>query len=195
MKKGIGGIKGRILLSTVLVVLITVLSISSIAIYQVNKKNYDDYLRNSKEQMSTISQAINIFYDQIDKNLNMIATNPVVMSADDSITSYKNTTTETQMKPSANGDLEKAIYKVFEQYGNSHEGTNYVYLGTKDGRYIQWTETTTFAGYDPVIRPWYVEAQKKMGILLEQSHILSNQKCLQAMLVFLKIKMEMLLVQ
>lgn len=166
MNKGIGGIKGRILISTVLVVLITVVSISGIAIYQVNKKNYDDYLSNSKEQMSTVSQAINIFYDQIDKNLNMIATNPLLMTVDDSITSYKNTTEETQMKPSANGELEKAIYKVLEQYGNSHEGTNYVYLGTKDGRYIQWPETTTFAGYDPVKRPWYIDAENKNGNII-----------------------------
>lgn len=166
MNKGIYGIKGRILISTVLVVLITVASISGIAIYQVNKKNYDDYLRNSKEQMSTVSQAINIFYDQIDKNLNMLATNPLVMTADDSITTYKNTIEETQMTPSANGELEKAIYKVFEQYGNSHEGTNYAYLGTKDGRYIQWPETTTFAGYDPVKRPWYIGAENKNGKII-----------------------------
>ncbi|AGF56027.1 methyl-accepting chemotaxis protein [Clostridium saccharoperbutylacetonicum] len=166
MKKSIGGIKGRILIATVLVVLITVVSISGISIYQVNKKNYSDYLTNSKGQMNTVSQAIKIFYDQIDKNLDMLATNPLVMSADNTITSYKGTTEETQMKPSANGELEKAIYKVFEQYGNSHEGTNYVYLGTKDGRYIQWPETTTFAGYDPVIRPWYVQAKDKNGKII-----------------------------
>ncbi|NOW04584.1 methyl-accepting chemotaxis protein [Clostridium beijerinckii] len=166
MNKVLGGIKGRILISTVLVVLITVVSISSIAVYQVNKKNYNDYLITSKQQMSTVSQAINIFYDQINKNLDMLATNPLVMMADDSITTYKNTKEETQMKPSENGELEKAIYKVFEQYGNSHEGTSYVYLGTKDGRYIQWPETTTFAGYDPVKRPWYIDAENKNGKII-----------------------------
>ncbi|AQS11340.1 methyl-accepting chemotaxis protein McpB [Clostridium saccharobutylicum] len=163
MNKIISGIKGRILISIVLVVLLTIASISGIAIYQVNKKNYNDYLSNSREQMNIVSQTIKIFDDQIDKNLDMLATNPLIMTADDSITSYKNTKEETQMKPSANGELEKAIYKVFEQYGKSHEGTNYVYLGTKDGRYIQWPETTTFAGYDPVKRPWYIGAENKDG--------------------------------
>jgi len=166
MNKSISGIKGRILISIVLVVLLTVVSISGIAIYQVNKKNYNDYLSNSREQLKIVSQSIKIFNDQIDKNLNMLATNSLIMTVDNSITTYKNTTQETQMKPSANGELEKAIYKIFEQYGNSHEGTNYVYLGTKDGRYIQWPETTTFAGYDPVKRPWYVDAENKNGKII-----------------------------
>ncbi|MFL0249560.1 methyl-accepting chemotaxis protein [Clostridium neuense] len=166
MSKSISGIKGRILISIVLIVLLTVVSISGIAIYQVNKKNYNDYLSNSREQLKIVSQSIEIFNDQIDKNLNMLATNPLIMAVDDSITTYKNTTQETQMKPSANGELEKAIYKIFEQYGHNHEGTNYVYLGTKDGRYIQWPETTTFAGYDPVKRPWYVDAENKNGKII-----------------------------
>jgi hypothetical protein len=67
-------------------------------------------------------------------------------------------TEETKMHPSTNGGIEQVIYELFEQYAKSHEGTRYVYLGTKNGEYIQWSEDSTYAGYDPTKRPWYTAA-------------------------------------
>ncbi|QXE18821.1 methyl-accepting chemotaxis protein [Clostridium sp. 001] len=161
MNKKVIGIKGRILLSSMVVLLITLVSISSIIIYQINKKAYEDYFTNSNEQMKVVSQAINIFYDQIDKNIDMLAKNPVIMTADNSVTTYKNTTQDTPMKPSAKAGIEQEIYKVFEQYANSHKGTSYVYLGTEDGGYIQWPEENIPAGFDPSKRPWFNDAISK----------------------------------
>ena len=166
MNKSAIGIKKKILLSSMVVLLITLFSISGIVIYEVNKKAYDDYYINSKERMQIISQAINIFYDQIDKNIDMLATNPLIMNVDDSITTYKNTTKDTPMHPSANGGIEQAIYEVFEQYGNSHKGTLYVYVANKDGRYIQWPEENINAGYDPTKRLFYSDAVNGNGSII-----------------------------
>lgn len=161
MNKKVIGIKARILVSSMVVLLITLVSISSIIIYQINKKAYEDYFTNSSEQMKIVSQAINIFYDQIDKNIDMLAKNPVIMTVDNSVTTYKNTTQDTPMKPSAKAGIEQEIYKVFEQYANSHKGTSYVYLGTEDGGYIQWPEENIPAGFDPSKRPWFNDAMNK----------------------------------
>ncbi|MBV7275804.1 methyl-accepting chemotaxis protein [Clostridium sp. PL3] len=166
MDKRIFGIKGKILISSVIVLLITLLSISSIVMYQVNKRAYDDYFANSKEQMKIVSQAINIFYDQIDKNIGMLATNPSVMMLDNNIITYKNTTKDTPMTPSTNGGIEQEIYKVFEQYANSHKGTSYVYIGTENGGYIQWPEESIPAGFDPSKRPWFIDAMSKKGSVI-----------------------------
>lgn len=166
MNKRVRGVKGKILIASMAVLLLTLASISGIVIYQVNKQAYADYLSNSEEQMKIVSQAINIFYEQLDKNIDMMATNPLVMKADASITTYKNTTVATQMNPSANGGIEQAIYEVFKQYADSHKGTIYVYLGTEDGRYIQWPEDSITAGYDPIQRPWYRDAEQKNGRII-----------------------------
>ncbi|SHI67453.1 methyl-accepting chemotaxis protein [Lutispora thermophila] len=166
MGKRFTGIKGKILASTMVVVLITLFSLSSIAIYIINTKSYDDYYSNSIEQMNIVSQAINIFYDQIDENINMLATNPVIRKADSSITTYKDTTEETLMHPSINGGIEQEIYEIFKQYGDSHEGTSYVYIGTKHGGYIQWPEETMTAGFNPPERPWYIQAMEKNGEII-----------------------------
>ncbi|EHQ90542.1 methyl-accepting chemotaxis protein [Desulfosporosinus youngiae] len=166
MKKRVIGVKGKILISTTAVLLLMLASVSGIVVYQVNKQAYDGYISNSREQMKTVSQAINIFYEQLDKNIDMMATNPLVMKVDDSIRTYKNTTEAVQMKPSVNGGIEQAIYEVFKQYADSHEGTMYVYLGTEDGRYIQWPEDSITAGYDPTQRPWYRDAEHKNGSII-----------------------------
>lgn len=166
MKKSIIGIKGKILIYSTIILILTIASISGIIIYQINKKTYDNYYSNSNEQMKVVSQAINIFYDQIDKNIDMVATNPVVMQADSSITTYKDTTQDTPMKPSINGGIEQQIYEVFAQYAQSHEGTSYVYLGTNDGGYVQWPEEDMSAGYDPTQRPWFGSAQSKGGEII-----------------------------
>ncbi len=166
MGKLIKGIRGKMLISSMLVLLLTLGSISSIVIYQVNNKAYDDYYKNSAEQMKIVSQAINIFYEQIDKNIVMLATNPTIMRADDSITTYKDTKEDTPMTPSRNGGIEQEIYKVLEQYAASHEGTSYVYLGTENGGYIQWPEESMTAGFDPSKRPWFNDAVTKNGSII-----------------------------
>ncbi|MBV7276580.1 methyl-accepting chemotaxis protein [Clostridium sp. PL3] len=166
MNKKAIGIKGKILLPSIVALLVTLVSISGIVIYQVNKKAREDYFTNSKEQMKSVSQAINIFYDQIDKNIDMLATNPSVMMLDNSITTYKNTTKDTPMTPSTNKGIEQEIYKVFEQYANSHKGTSYVYLGTEDGGYIQWPEESIPAGFNPPKRPWFNDAMNKKGSII-----------------------------
>lgn len=166
MERRFTGIKGKILISTMIVLLITMFSLSGIVIYNINKKSYNDYYNNSTEQLRVVSHAINIFYQQIDKNIDMLATNPIIMKADDNITTYKDTTVDTPMNPSFNEGIEQEIYRIFEQYAASHEGTSYVYLGTKDGGYIQWPEETTMAGYDPTKRPWYNDAMSRTGDII-----------------------------
>ncbi|NFG26502.1 methyl-accepting chemotaxis protein [Clostridium botulinum] len=123
--------------------------------YRISVQTKSDYINNSNEQMSIVSRAINNFYDQVDANINMMATNPTVMKGDTTITKYKDNVTKVDMTPSINGGVEQEIYEVFDQYADSHPETKYIYLATKDGGYINWPETYIPEKYDPTIREWY----------------------------------------
>ncbi|WP_017825396.1 methyl-accepting chemotaxis protein [Clostridium botulinum] len=123
--------------------------------YRISVQTKSDYINNSNEQMSIVSSAINNFYDQVDANINMMATNPIVMKGDTTITKYKDNVTKVDMTPSINGGVEQEIYEVFDQYAASHPETKYIYLATKDGGYINWPETYIPEKYDPTIREWY----------------------------------------
>lgn len=109
--------------------------------YRISVQTKSDYINNSNEQMSIVSSAINNFYDQVDANINMMATNHTVMKGDTTITKYKDNVTKVDMTPSINGGVEQEIYEVFDQYAASHPETKYIYLATKDGGYINWPET------------------------------------------------------
>ncbi|NFL34768.1 methyl-accepting chemotaxis protein [Clostridium botulinum] len=123
--------------------------------YRISVQTKSDYINNSNEQMSIVSSAINNFYDQVDANINMMATNPTIMKGDTTITKYKDNVTKVDMTPSINGGVEQEIYEVFDQYADSHPETKYIYLATKDGGYINWPETYIPEKYDPTIREWY----------------------------------------
>lgn len=163
MKKRKSSIRRQLLSIVIISMLAMVMVIGSVLSYQVVSQAEKDYLSYSNEQMKTIENAIEIFYDRIDKDIDMLATHSIVKQADDTITSYKNSNKETQMTPSKNGELEQEIYKVFEHYADNHPGTMYVYLATEEGGYIQWPETSISKNYNPLEKDWYKIAINENG--------------------------------
>ncbi len=122
---------------------------------RISGQAFNNYIISSNEQMGIAADTINTFYKQIDENINMMATHPTIMKGDDTITSYKDTTEATFMTPSKNGGVEQEIYDVFKQYVDTHPGTQYIYLATSNGGYVEWPEVDISAGYDPTTREWY----------------------------------------
>lgn len=163
MHKIFNSLKAKILAISIATTFITLVVFGCVMFYLVNNNSYNDYINNSNEQMKIVAESINIFYDQIDKNLNMFATHPLVMKANNSITSYGDITETIQMTPSKNGGLEQEIYEFFKHYGESNPDTLYIYLGTEDGSYVQWPETITAAHYVPKEKTWYTNAMNANG--------------------------------
>lgn len=125
---------------------------------QIKEMSMDNYQTNARQQIDIVSNTIHNFNEQLDENINMMATNPIVMRGDSSITSYKNTTSYNNMTPTKNGGIEAEIFAVFDQYAKAHQATLYTYLATKESGYILWPETGISAGYDPTTRDWYQDA-------------------------------------
>ena len=75
--------------------------------------------------MKIVSQAITIFYEQIDQNLDALATS-TGNASDHSITKYVDATETIQMTPSRNGGLEQR-YELFKQFGETHRCIVYLF--------------------------------------------------------------------
>ena len=160
-------IKTQFLVITILIIILALTIVGISVSYQANTQAREDYLNNSQEQMKLAENSIQIFYDQIDKNIDMLATNPLIIQANkDNITSYVNTTEDTKMTPSKNGQIERDIYNIFDQYSNSHPGTLFVYLATKDSGYLNWPETNISKKYDPTSRDWYKKGIEGNGEII-----------------------------
>jgi len=115
MKKKYISIKMQFLATSISAILIAITIISGITAYLISTRNKSDYFKTSNEQMSILENTIHIFYDDLDKNIDMMATNPLIVQADKTITSYNNTTDKVDMTPSKNGGMEQEIYNIFKQ--------------------------------------------------------------------------------
>ncbi|AYF55422.1 methyl-accepting chemotaxis protein (plasmid) [Clostridium novyi] len=167
MIKKFKSIQSQFLVINILIIILALGIVGITISYQVNTQVKKDYISNSQEQMKLAERSIKIFYDQIDKNINMLSCNPLIIQVNkDNITSYINTTKATQMTPSKNGTIEREIYNIFEQYAKSHPGTMYVYLATKYGGFVNWPECTISKQYDPTSKEWYQKGLKGNGTII-----------------------------
>ena len=166
MRMGFRSIQTKFLTISLAIILLTVVSIGGIISYQSIANARKSYINNSNEMMSIVEKTINVFYDQVDKDINMMASHPLVVRADKTITSYTSTTEAVEMTPSSNGGLEQEIYELFKHYADTHPGTMYVYFGTEDGAYLQWPETSIHKGYIPKSKSWYLEGLGGNGAIV-----------------------------
>ncbi|MCA1040960.1 methyl-accepting chemotaxis protein [Bacillus infantis] len=157
MKKMKISFKWKLLVYSLLLAIIPMVLIGFLVDRTVTDRTEKDFIRSSEREIKQVDNAISIYFQSIRENALLLATNPDVQKADESITSYiKASGGDTiEMTPSQNGALEKEIFQVFSQFGSTHPNAAYVYMGTEDGGYVQYPEGPTTPGFDPRERPWY----------------------------------------
>lgn len=148
-------IRAKLLFFSLCLILVAVIPVVIAVNVLINNSTRNTYLENVAQQVNSIEQMLNVFYDDLDRNIDMFSSHKKIKLADSSITSYAKTSEKTALTPSKNGGIEQEIYEEFANYAATHPGTMYVYLATNDGGYIQWPETNVHKGYDPRAKGWY----------------------------------------
>lgn len=127
----------------------------------------DNFIKSTTKEISQVDNAINIFFESIEEDIEWLSGSKEVVNADDTIMSYidvegdKNG--DVKMTPSKNGGVEEVIYNKYMDFGKAHPRLAYVFMGMENGGFIQWPEAKVWAGYDPRIRPWYKVAVEGDG--------------------------------
>lgn len=152
-------IRSKLIVFSLSLILVAVIPVVIAVNILINNSVQDGHLANVAQQVNIIEQLLEVFYDDLDRNIDMFASHEKLRSADDSLSRYfVDYDGQGKMTPSMNGGIEQEIFEEFDNYGLNHPGTLYVYMGTEDGGYIQWPETSISRGYDPRKRPWYTKA-------------------------------------
>lgn len=159
-------IRSKFVLFSICLILIAVVPVVIAIGVLINKSALEGYEAKVVQQVNNIEQMLAVFYDDLDRNIDMFANHHLVKSSDTSLTDYLNYDGSTKMTPSKNGGIEQKIYEEFDNYAKTHPGTLYVYMGTNDGGYIQWPETKTYQNYDPRKRPWFTRAVSQSGKII-----------------------------
>ncbi|WP_022667660.1 methyl-accepting chemotaxis protein [Desulfospira joergensenii] len=160
-------IRSKLIVFSFSLILITILPVVVAVNILINTSVHGTYLENVAQQVNTIEQILEVFYDDLDRNIDMFANLDKVKAADPTLSRYfTGYDGSTKMTPSQNGGIEQEIFEAFDNYAKTHPGTLYVYMGTEDGGYIQWPETKNAKDYDPRKRPWYTAAMEKNGSII-----------------------------
>ena len=117
----------------------------------------DKLVLNAQEQMAKVDIIFSNMIRQMKADTNFLSKSTEIKKADQSISALFNIPDiELHNKYSKQiPGLENSIYNQFEFYGETHQETKYVYIGTKWGGYIQWPDGLSAGKFDPRERPWY----------------------------------------
>lgn len=161
-KKSFWGMRNRLIVSFIGVLLIPLVVISVFLDTTVKKQTREDFINATTREVVQVDNAINLFFEGIKENTTMIALNSVTRQTDGKITVYidKNGGADGMipMTPLENGGYEADIYRVFGQFIKTHPEVSTISLGTSDGGYIQWPAIPRKKGYDSRARDWYKES-------------------------------------
>ena len=162
MSKNVFAISKASLLRAFLLIIILPIVILSVFVNKSTQNEIKDNHRLSTQgQVLQIDSYFSMYLNSINQDSKFLASNEYVMQAEDSISRYMNSQKNFEgrivMTPSLNGDIEKRIFNVFESYAKSHEDVVCVYMGTEEGGFVQWPESSLTRRYDPRVRDWYQE--------------------------------------
>ncbi len=176
-KKPFLNMRRKLLITCLLLVLIPICLMGFIINYNSVRLMEDVFHSSAKKEVMQVSNAVNLYFSTLSEACDYLAKNATVKMADNTVTSYvdKNEADGiVDMTPSQNGGIETEIYNVYLKYAETHPNTAYIYMGTKDGGYIQWPEGGTGNNYDPTKRPWYQKAVENNGKVVRTGAYMSG---------------------
>ena len=156
-------ISNKLKLSFALAIVLPLLIIASLVITQTRNQALDNFETLSDREASQVDNAMQMFFTEIEKNVDFLATHPDIIAAQNSVKTYLTTNSATQLIHSQGSSIEANAYQLFNHFGETHSGLAYIYLGNEQGGYIQWPEGEVNAKYDPRQRPWYISAKQANG--------------------------------
>ncbi|WP_042146652.1 MULTISPECIES: methyl-accepting chemotaxis protein [unclassified Pseudoalteromonas] len=156
-------ISQKLIAAFIATITLPLLVISILMVSQTREQAYENMQDANTREVSQIDNAINLFFGEIEKNVNYLSHHSHVTSGASGIETYLDNTNATTIDPTNNDPIEANIYKLFTEFGESHDGISYIYMGNLEGGYTQWPNGSVGANYDPRSRPWFKTGMQADG--------------------------------
>lgn len=151
-------IRNKILLSLTLSIFFTVGGISLFVFWQTHNALTRSFSTNAEAQLQRMEEYIQLFMMNACRLAEVLAENDHVRQAEGTLTKYtRSQRTFTPRREDLSPGDQKIIQEL-EPYIKKFPSYGLVYLGTKDGGFVQAPQEELVAGYDPRSRPWYTAA-------------------------------------
>ena len=161
IRKKTASITARLLRAITITIISIVAVICAVVGFQLYKKNITQFDEFTAQQFFNIEKSINLFIRNGKNAVTMLAENPAVKNADETLYNY--TGERKDIVYTHNGKTEQDITALFVRIEKNYEEFKEIYLGTKWGGAVSsWTEEEEH-GYDPRTRTWYKDAAEANG--------------------------------
>lgn len=153
-------------------VAVTVVFLTTVGALNVRHQAIAEFERSSQARLAQADESLDSNFKDVERNLTYLTQTIQLQTADQSITDYLNH--GGQMTPDKNGEVEKSIFALLKQFGDSHPNMRYLDMGTRWGGYVQWPiESLNGEHYDPRVRPWYMLAMTAQDKVVRPAPYLS----------------------
>lgn len=161
MRKKATSITVRLLRAITITIISIVAVICAVVGFQLYKKNIAQFDEFTEQQFSNIERSINLFIKNGKNTVTMLAENPAVKNADETLYNY--TGERKDIVYTHDGKTEQDIKTLFVRMDKNYEEFKEIYMGTRWGGFVtSWAEEYQ-QGFDPRNRPWYKNATEANG--------------------------------
>ena len=151
----------RLLRAITITIISIVAVICAVVGFQLYKKNIAQFDEFTAQQFSNIERSINLFIRNGKNTVTMLAENPTVKNADETL--YKYTGQRKDIVYTHNGKTEQDITALFVRMDKNYEEFKEIYMGTRWGGFVSSLSEEDEQGFDPRTRPWYKAAAAANG--------------------------------
>ena len=161
MRKKATSITVRLLRAITITIISIVAVICAVVGFQLYKKNIAQFDEFTEQQFSNIERSINLFIRNGKNTVTMLAENPAVKNADETLYNY--TGERKDIVYTHDSKTKQDITELFARMDKNYEEFKEIYMGTRWGGFVtSWTEEYQ-QGFDPRNRPWYKNAVEANG--------------------------------
>ncbi|MBA6231745.1 MULTISPECIES: methyl-accepting chemotaxis protein [unclassified Colwellia] len=148
-------IRSKLTLSFAATVILPIIAIAIVSISMTISKSSTSFVERTQDELRQVDNGFQLFFQQIKANVKFLAQNKLTTQLPDDTHTYLSS--DHMMAPKNDSVEELDLYKLYEDFGSSHPDLLYVYIGTKEGGFVQYP-LEELGGYDPRQRPWYKQA-------------------------------------
>ncbi|MBB5320143.1 methyl-accepting chemotaxis protein [Marinobacter oulmenensis] len=120
------------------------------------KQAEKDFVSTSTTNINIVDDSFRNFFNVMGYQVSFLADDPIITNAQKGdISTYFGPGRKPSEVARENGGREEAMFKLFSAIGDNNPMLGYVYMGDKDGGYLEWPGTAEYGDWDPRTRPWF----------------------------------------
>ena len=152
----------KLILALILVSMTPLMIIGTMFYFETKATLTEEIKNKTYKELVQIDRNIDISLNNVRENCKLMANITAIKQADHTFLSGVGKTAVTKADYQTANRLDGRIYReLFGLYAETHPGTDFVYMGTEEGGYLQWPAWDIAPGYDPRKRIWYEQAVRE----------------------------------